>query len=119
MELSLEFAALLLLHLLKGLQEELLDIRPLVQNHLAHSLQIKQLCSFKPNRFLQRCQLVVLLFDDLLVLELEEFALSLEVSNDLCETLFEQVDLGFQHFDLLVLFELGSRVFVDSHAFLG
>jgi hypothetical protein len=118
LKLRLEFAALLLLHLLKGLQEELLDVRALVQNHLANSLEIKQLCSFETNRLLQRCQLMVLLLNHLLVLELQEFAFFFEISDDLGETFLEQVYLCLEHFDLLVLFELGSRVLVDSHSLL-
>ena len=38
--LGLELAPLLLLDLLKGLEEELLDITALIENHLAQSLQV-------------------------------------------------------------------------------
>ena len=58
----------------------------------------------------------MLFFDDLLVLELKQLSFAFEVGNDLAKTLLQEINLCLEKLDLLVLFELLSRVFFDSLA---
>lgn len=71
---------------------------------------ILELLIFAPCSFSQVAQLLGLLLDDLLILELEQFAFLFEVGDNLGERLFEQLDLGLEHLDFLLLFELAARV---------
>ena len=48
----------------------------------------------------------MLLADDLLVLELEEFPFLLEIGNDLSETLLKKFDLRLEQLDLLIFLKL-------------
>ena len=68
---SLELSALLLFDLLHRLEEELLDVTSLVEDHLADLLQVAALLILLPDALVQVSQLFVLLAHDLLVLELE------------------------------------------------
>jgi hypothetical protein len=81
--LFLQLSSLLLLDLFHGLKEELLNVAPLIQNHLCDSFQVCTLHALHPNRLCQVLQLLVLFTNDLLVLELEKFSLLFEVGHDL------------------------------------
>ena len=73
--------------MLHRLEEELLDVGPLVKDHLAECLLVSDLLSLQAGRFLKVSLLFVLLANDLLILELEQLSLLFKVCNDLAETL--------------------------------
>ena len=103
---SLKLSALLLFDLLHRLEEELLDVASLVEDHLADLLQVAALLVLLPDALVQVSQLFMLLTHDLLVLELEQLSLFLKVSDNLTETLLKQVDLRLEQLDLLGFFKL-------------
>jgi hypothetical protein len=81
----------------------LFDVTSLVKDHLGKCLQVCSFLNLKLIALGQGLELIVLLLDDLLVLELDQFALLLEVTNDLVKAAFKQVDLRLQLLDFLVL----------------
>lgn len=102
----LEFQAFLLFDLLHRLKEELFDVRSLIKDHLANSPDIFKLSVFDPRSLGQVPELLRLLLDDLLVLELQKLALFLKVRHDLAKGLLKQINLGLEHLDFLLFFEL-------------
>ena len=116
--LSLELSSLLLLDLLHGLKEELLDIAPLVKDHLTDSFQIGAFRALHPDGLSQVFQLLMLLSDDLLVLKLQELSLLFKVSYDLCQTLLKKLDLRLKKLDLLVLLKLLLSMLLYGLTFL-
>ena len=115
---SLKLSSLLLFDLLHRLEEELLDVASLVEDHLADLLQVATLLVLLPDALVQVSQLFVLLTHDLLVLELEQLSLFLKVGDNLTETLFEQVDLCLEQLDLLGFFKLALSMLLHGHALL-
>ena len=115
---SLKLSALLLFDLLHRLEEELLDVASLVEDHLADLLQVAALLVLLPDALVQVSQLFVLLTHDLLVLELEQLSLFLKVGDNLTETLLKQVDLRFEQLDLLGFFKLALSMLLHGHALL-
>ena len=102
----LKLPPFLLLHLLHGLEEELLDVAALVEDHLTYLFKVAALLVLLSDALVQIAKLLVLLSHDLFVLELEQLALLLKVGDNLAKTLLEQVDLRLEQLDLLRLFEL-------------
>ena len=115
---SLKLSALLLFDLLHRLEEELLDVASLVEDHLADLLQVATLLVLLPDALVQVSQLFMLLTHDLLVLELEQLSLFLKVGDNLTQTLFKQVDLRFEQLDLLGFFKLALSMLLHGHALL-
>ena len=115
---SLKLSALLLFDLLHRLEEELLDVASLVEDHLADLLQVAALLVLLPDALVQVSQLFMLLTHDLLVLELEQLSLFLKVGDNLTETLLKQVDLRFEQLDLLGFFKLALSMLLHGHALL-
>ena len=115
---SLKLSALLLFDLLHRLEEELLDVASLVEDHLADLLQVAALLVLLPDALVQVSQLFMLLTHDLLVLELEQLSLFLKVGDNLTQTLFKQVDLRFEQLDLLGFFKLALSMLLHGHALL-
>lgn len=85
LSLSLQLAPLLLFDLFHGLEEELLNVTALVENHLSECLQIGALLDLHLIRLSQSLQLFILLLDDLLILELYQFALLFKVTHNLIQ----------------------------------
>ena len=83
--LNCNLLADLLLDLLEGLQEELLDFRTLVEHYLGQSADILELPVLVPQVFLQVYNIFLLLLDNLLMLELQQLLFFLEVVNNLLE----------------------------------
>jgi len=83
--LGLQFSSLFFLHLLECLQEKLLNIRPLIKDHLRQGFQIDAFFHFESTRFSQTFELLILLLDDLLVLKLYQFSFFFKILNDLAE----------------------------------
>ena len=106
----LKLSPLLLLDLLHGLEEELLDVAALVENHLTYLFKVAALLVLLSDALVQIAELLVLLSHDLLVLELEQLALLLKVGDDLAKTLLKQVDLCLEQLDLLRLLKLTLSV---------
>ena len=115
---SLKLSALLLFDLLHRLEEELLDVASLVEDHLADLLQVAALLVLLPDALVQVSQLFMLLAHDLLVLELEQLSLFLKVGDNLTKTLFKQVDLRLEQLDLLGFFKLALSMLLHGHALL-
>lgn len=115
---SLKLSALLLFDLLHRLEEELLDVASLVEDHLADLLQVAALLVLLPDALVQVSQLFMLLTHDLLVLELEQLSLFLKVSDNLTETLLKQVDLRLEQLDLLGFFKLALSMLLHGHTLL-
>ena len=115
---SLELPALLLFDLFHRLEEELLDVASLVEDHLADLLQVAALLVLLPDALVQVSQLFVLLTHDLLVLELEQLSFLLKVGDNLTQTLLKQVDLRFEQLDLLGFFKLALSMLLHGHALL-
>ena len=115
---SLKLSALLLFDLLHRLEEELLDVASLVEDHLADLLQVAALLVLLPDALVQVSQLFMLLAHDLLVLELEQLSLFLKVGDNLTETLLKQVDLCLEQLDLLGFFKLALSMLLHGHALL-
>ena len=115
---SLKLSALLLFDLLHRLEEELLDVASLVEDHLADLLQVAALLVLLPDALVQVSQLFMLLTHDLLVLELEQLSLFLKVGDNLTQTLFKQVDLCLEQLDLLGFFKLALSMLLHGHALL-
>ena len=66
----LKLSSLLLLDLLHGLEEELLDVAALVENHLTYLFKVAALLVLLPDALVKIAELLMLLSHDLLVLEL-------------------------------------------------
>ena len=115
---SLKLSALLLFDLLHRLEEELLDVASLVEDHLADLLQVAALLVLLPDALVQVSQLFMLLTHDLLVLELEQLSLLLKVGDNLTETLLKQVNLRLEQLDLLGFFKLALSMLLHGHALL-
>ena len=60
----------------------------------------------------------MLLSNDLLILELEQLPFLLEVGNDLSQTFLEKFNLGFEQFNLFVLFKLFLGMLLHRHTLL-
>lgn len=104
--LCLELSSLFLLDLLHGLEEELLDVRPLIKDHLSQSFQVDAFLHLESAGLGQTLELFVLFLDDLLVLELDQLSLLFKILHDLTQRRFKQIDFGLQHLDLFVLLVL-------------
>lgn len=89
LHLDLHLPSLFLFHLLHRLVEELLDVRSLIQDHLADGLSVDGFLILLPDRLVQILELLVLLLDNLFVLEPKQFSLLLEVGHDLAKTFLE------------------------------
>ena len=101
--------------LLKWLQKELFDIRPLIQNHLTKSFQVCTFSNLKLVRFWQTFQFFILFFDNLFILELNQLSFLFKIRNDLNQVCFKQIDFSFQHLNLFILLKLlNSNNFVPS-----
>lgn len=85
--LECDLASLLFFDLLECLKEELLDVTPLIEYHLAEGLQVLQLTRLQSDALSQPADVLTLLFDDLLTLETEEFLFFLEVGDNFTESL--------------------------------
>jgi hypothetical protein len=101
--LRLKLSSLLLLNLLQSFQKELLNIRSLVQDHLCQSFQVDALFHLESAGLSQRLQLLILLFNDLLVLKLYQLSFFFEVLHYLRKRGLKQINLGLEHLDLFVL----------------
>ena len=73
--------------MLHRFEEELLDVRPLVKDHLAEGLLVSGLLTLHTGRFCKVPLLFVLLANDLLILELEQLPFLFKVGDDLAERL--------------------------------
>lgn len=114
--LGFEAPPLLLLDLFECLQEELLDVAALVEDHLRQSLEVGRLLDLQLVALGQCFELVILLLYDLLVLKFDQFTLFFEVADDLVKAAFEQVNLRLELLDLLVLpILLLGRLHVLAH----
>ena len=67
---------------------------------------------------MQILKLFMLLSNDLLILELEQLSLLLKVGNDLSQTFLEKFNLGFEQFNLFVLFKLFLGMLLHRHTLL-
>ena len=83
----------LLLDLLEGFEEELLDLRSLIQDDLRQSSNIAQLLVLDSKVLPGINDLLTLLFDHRLVLVSDHLFLLLKVCDDLRQTLLEDLDL--------------------------
>lgn len=83
--LSLQFSTLFFFDLFQRLQEELLDVRPLVQYHLTKRLQILTFSDFQFVAFGQGFELLILLFDNLLILEFDQFPFFFKIGDNLAQ----------------------------------
>ena len=114
----LKLSPLLLLDLLHRLEEELLDVAALVEDHLTYLFKVAALLVLLSDALVKIAELLMLLSHDLLVLELEQLALLLKVGYDLAKTLLEQVDLRLEQLDLFRLFKLTLSVFLHRKTLL-
>ncbi len=62
-------ASLFFFHLLKGFEEELLNVTSLIQNHLAECFQVLELACLQSNALSKTADVLTLFFDDLFTLE--------------------------------------------------
>ena len=67
---------------------------------------------------MQILKLFMLFSNDLLILELEQLSFLLKVGNDLSQTFLEKFNLGFEQFNLFVLFELLLGMLLHRHTLL-
>lgn len=104
--LGFESAPLLFFDLLQSFQEELLDVRSLVEDHLTQGFQVGGLLDLQLVGLCQRTQFFVLFSDYLFVLELYKFTFLFEVLDNLAQVGLQQVNLRLEHFDLLILLKL-------------
>lgn len=100
------------LDLVKGLKEELFDLRSLIQHHLSKGSHILQLFVLALQGLLELGDVFPLLLDDLFVLEFEELLLLFEIVDDLLEGLLQDEDLFFQDLDFLLLLDASLLVLV-------
>jgi hypothetical protein len=85
--LECDLASLLFFDLFEGLKEELLDVTPLIEDHLAEGLQVLQLTRLQSDTLSQPADVLTLLFDDLLTLKTQEFFFFFEIRNNFTQSL--------------------------------
>ena len=117
-KLLLKLPSFLLFDLLHGLEEELFDVRALVQDHLANRFQVRALLILLTDWLVEVLELLLLLVHDLLILELKQLTLFLEVGDDLSKTFFKEVNLGPQKLNLLVFLKLALGMLFHWHSLL-
>lgn len=93
LHLLFELSTFLFLDLLHGFQEELLNVRTLVENHLTDRFQVATLLVLLSDRLTEILKLFMLLTDNLLILKLKKLAFFFEISYDLTETFLKKLDL--------------------------
>jgi hypothetical protein len=93
--LSTNLLADLFFDLFKCLEEKLLHIATLIQDHLTECLDLSQLRVLRAHYLSKVDNLLLLITDDLLVLIPDQLLLLLEVLNDLPKRLFKNLNLAF------------------------
>ena len=79
------------------------NITSLIKDHLANSLKVRSFLDLQFVWFCETFQIFILLFNDLLILKLDQLSLFFKILNNLAQTLFQQIDFCIQLFYLLIL----------------
>lgn len=110
--LNLGLLANLFLNLLQRLQEELLDLRPLVQNNLRERFHLLKFLVLRSKHFSSIQNLLPLFFDDRFMLKPDHFLLFFEIADNLLQRFLQNLDFLFRLLDFAVLLVLSADVFL-------